>query len=153
MTWSLRVDQRSTLRVLQRKMLRMVLNARLRILPVASSDATSNTDASDHSSITSNLEPWVDFLRRTAHWTDDHLKTAGLSEWTVLWKRRKWQWAAKLLGEGPGKWSVKATLWQPLVHSNIPRGRRQARSKTNGNKISLTTSRGSYQKQGRVGTS
>ena len=31
--------------------------------------------------------------------------------------------------DGTGKWSVRATLWQPLVHSNALRGRRQARPK------------------------
>ena len=59
------------------------------ILPAGRSDAASSTDASDHSTNTSNLDPWVDFLKRTAQWTDQQLTNAGLSEWNVLWRKRK----------------------------------------------------------------
>ena len=82
-TWALRVDQQKRLAVLQRKMLRMVLNAKRRTLPASSSDASVSADTSDEGSDISNLEPWVDFLKRTAQWTDEQLKNAGLSQWTV----------------------------------------------------------------------
>jgi len=152
-TWSLRVDQQNRLRVLQRKMLRMVLNARRRILPADGSDAASSTDASDHSTNTSNLEPWVDFLRRTAQWTDQQLKDAGLSKSDVLWRKRKWQWAAKLLGEGLDKWGVKATLcfgshWYTQT-SRAAAGKHVP--KNDGSKTLWTTSKTSYQKLARVG--
>ena len=110
-------------------MLRMVLNSKRRTLRASSSDASDSADTSEQGSDTSNLEPWVDFLKRTAQWTDEQLQNAGLSQWTVLWKKKKWQWAGKLMKDGVDKWSVRATLWQPLVHSNAPRGRRQARPK------------------------
>ena len=44
-------------------------------------------------------------------------------------KRKKWVWAANLMEKGVAKWSAIATLWQPLLHSSVPRGRRQARPK------------------------
>ena len=128
-TWSLRIDQQRRLSVLQRKMLRMVLNARRRVICTGSSDASASADISDQDSDTSNLEPWVDFLRRTAQWTDEQLQKAGLSQWIVAWKKKKWQWAAKLMKDDADKWSVRATLWQPLLHSSAPRGRKQARPK------------------------
>ncbi len=107
----------------------MVLNAKRRTLHASISGASATTEAGDDESDTSYLEPWADFLRRTAQWTDQQLENAGLCQWTVLWKRKKWQWAAKLMESGAEKWSTRATLWQPLLHSCCPRGRKQARPK------------------------
>ena len=126
-TWSLRADQQRRLNVLQRKMLRMVLNAKRRTIHYSSTAPSVDTTKSDDGSDDSNLEPWADFLKRTARWTEEQLQNAGLSQWLVLWKRRKWQWAGKLVEEGADKWSTRAALWQPLTQSSAPRGRRQAR--------------------------
>ena len=41
----------------------------------------------------------------------------------------KRDWAAKLVESGVDKWSARATLWQSLLHSSVPCGRRQARPK------------------------
>ena len=68
-------------------------------------------------------------MRRTAQWTEQQLEKAGLKQWTVQWKARKWRWAAALLQSENSKWSAKATLWQPELHSSALRGRRQARPK------------------------
>ena len=126
-TWSLRVDQQRRLQVVQRKMLRMVLNSKRRTLP--GSNASDATEDSGSESDPTYLEPWVDFLKRTAQWTDQQLERAGLCQWTVQWKSRKWSWAAKLMEGNTDKWSTMATLWQPLLHSSVSRGRRQARPK------------------------
>ena len=124
-TWSLRIDQQRRLSSIQRKMPRMVLNAKRRVIHTDQAD--SSTDTSDHDSVSSTLEPWVEFLRRTARWIDEQLQKAGLSQWIVLWKRRKWQWAGQILRDNNDKWSRRAMLWQPWVHSKIVCGRRQAR--------------------------
>ena len=128
-SWSLRVDQHRRLHVLQRKMLRMVLNARRHTVHSSTSGASVSAEAADHESDASYLEPWSDFLRRTAQWTDQQLKDAGLSQWTVQAKRRKWKWAAQLMDNAANKWSAIATQWQPLLHSSHPRCRRPARPK------------------------
>ena len=126
-TWSLRVDQERRLKVSQRKMLRMVLNAKRRPAAADTGDDNGPDDESDYSEDVDTLEPWPDFLRRVAQWTEQQLANAGLSQWTVQWRRRKWRFASKLLDESHQKWSRDATLWQPFIHSSCPRGRRQAR--------------------------
>ena len=103
----------------------MVLCAKRRVLALTSSSDTENEDGSD----TDELEPWQDFLKRTAQWADRELEKANLHQWAVQWRRRKWKWAAGLLDENNNKWSAVATKWQPLIHSSCPCGRRQARPK------------------------
>ena len=81
-TWTLKVDQERRLGVLQRKMLRLVLNAKRR--PVVAT-TSSETDKDEEDSEADELEPWRDFLRRTAQWTDEELEKAKLKKWTVQW--------------------------------------------------------------------
>jgi hypothetical protein len=110
-------------------MLRMVLNAKRRVLHTDPTDDSEISNNSDTESETSFLEPWPEFLKRTAQWTDEQLAKSGLQQWVVQWKTRKWQGAAKQMEDGVDKWSSTATLWQPLVHSSSRLGRRQARPK------------------------
>ncbi len=90
---------------------------------------SSETDKEEEESEADELEPWQDFLKRTAQWTDEQLEKANLHQWTVQWRRRKWQWAAELFDKDNNKWSAVTTKWQPLLHSSCPCGRRQARPK------------------------
>ena len=96
-SWTLKVDQQRRLQVLQRKMLRMVLNVRRRTFGASADSNSVNTDTEDSESDSVLLEPWAEFLKRTAQWTQQQLENAGLSQWTAQWKRKKWQWAAKLV--------------------------------------------------------
>ena len=73
------------------------------------------------------LEPWPEFLKRTARWTEEQLKVAGQSEWLTTWRTRQWRWAHKLVTHEESKWSAIATHWNPLLHSDAPRRRAQAR--------------------------
>ena len=73
------------------------------------------------------LEPWHEFLRRTACWTEEQLKAAGQKEWLTIWRTRQWNWARKLVNEDSHKWSAIATKWQPPLHSRQPSGRLQSR--------------------------
>ena len=125
-TWTLRADQQRRLRVVQRKMLRMILNAKRRaVAPNSSSD----TDAEDEEDDAEVLEPWQDFLKRAAQWTDEQLEKASIQQWVVQWKKRKWKWAGRLFDAGNNKWSAVATRWQPQLHSRHLCGRRQSRPK------------------------
>ena len=128
-TWALKVDQERRLKVTQRKMLRMVLNAKRRTLIVDSGSEPSQEEASKQSEDQEILGPWPEFLQRTAQKMHEHLEKAGLSQWTMQWRTRKWRWAQKLLADTNNKWSRVATSWDPLLHSNYPRARRQARPK------------------------
>ena len=121
-TWTLKLDQQRRLRSVQRKMLRMVLNEKRMTLEATSSQSQEEDD--DEFNI---LEPWPEFLKRTARWTEEQLKKAGQSEWIQTWRRRQWKWACKLVTEDAEKWSCIATTWQPRFHSSLPCGRAQSR--------------------------
>ena len=125
-TWTLRTDQQRRLKTVQRKMLRMVLNAKRRPAATESSD---EPEADSIVSEVDELEPWNEYLKRTAQWTEEQLEKAGLHQWTAKWRQRKWSWASKVLGAEQDKWSTTATKWHPLLHSSRSCGRKQARPK------------------------
>ena len=126
-SWTLRVDQQRRLKTVQRKMVRMILNAKRRVLADSTSSETGSSNGVEEDGSSADLEPWQEFLERTAHWADEQLDNAGVNQWVTQWRRRKWKWAAKLMDVGNHKWSAAATTWQPLLHSSTPCGRRQAR--------------------------
>ena len=127
-TWTLRIDQQRRLRTVQRRMLRMVLNTKRARLVVVTSESSLSGDEEDIEEI-DTLEPWPEFLKRTAVWTEEQLKKARQGEWLDSWRKRQWIWACKLVSADAEKWSAIATTWQPLLHSSCPRGRAQARPK------------------------
>jgi len=75
------------------------------------------------------LEAWPTFLKRTAEKTDEQLEKAGLTEWNVQCRARKWKWAQQLFEQEYGKWSQVATLWQPQLHTARQTERKKARPK------------------------
>ena len=103
-TWTLRLDQQRRLQVLQRKMLRMVLNAKRRTITTSSS---SESDVPEDESEADNLEPWPEFLARSAGLAEEKLEDAGQEEWLDQWRRKQWRWAARLATSGKHKWAFK----------------------------------------------
>ena len=108
-------------------MLRMVLNVkRFKREGTAEHDKIPDQDEDE---VNDTLEPWPDFLKRTARWTEEQLKKAGQEEWLDTWRSRKWKWACKLMTHDTAKWSADCTLWQPYVHSKHLCRRARARPK------------------------
>lgn len=105
----------------------MVLNATRRAAKIESGSDSDTEDQSDQGDETDLLEPGPEFLMRVAQWMDEQLTKASLVQWTVQWKRRKWQWAHRLFGGRHDKWSRVAALWQPVPHSDCASGCRKAR--------------------------
>jgi len=127
--WTLRIDQQRRVRAVQRKMLRLVLNAkRQRVqLDGTSQESNDGIEAEEDEEQLLLLEPWPDFLWRTARWSEEHLKAAGQKEWLTIWRARQWNWATRLVNDDSQKWSATATQWQPPLHCRKPSGRLQAR--------------------------
>ena len=126
--WTLKLDQQRRLKTTQRKMLRLILNARRREISGSSSSSQSSSSESASTQIDSIvLEPWPEFLRRTARWAEEQLEKANLKDWLAQWKIRKWRWAGRLMTTDAHKWSAAATLWNPGKHSSRPCGHKQAR--------------------------
>ena len=128
--WTLRLDQQRRLRKVQRCMLRMVIGAKRRILKEfegASSESVSEEAGEDDDGDEALLEPWPDFLTRTARLAEEKLEDAGQAEWLELWRRRQWKWAARLVVSEQHIWACKTLLWDPVVHSRRPASRAQSR--------------------------
>ena len=110
--------------------MRMLLHAKRRTVTASSESSSEKTkEDEEKDEEEEELEPWKDFLKRTAQWAEEQLEKAQIQQWTVLWRKRKWQFAGKLLEASNEKWSAAATKWHPLIHSNYLCGRRQARPK------------------------
>ena len=101
----------------------MVLNTKRARVVVASSEDEKDMEEID------TLEPWPEFLKRTARWTEERLKKARQGEWLDSWRKRQWTWACQLVSADAEKWSAISTTWQPLLHPSRPPGRAQARPK------------------------
>ena len=133
--WTLTLDLQRRLQATQRKMLRLVLNARRRKLHTpedddSGSDVLSGTEEEGQiEEIEEVLEPWHEFLKRTARWSEEQLKRAALKEWLETWRSRQWKYAAELVTTHAFKWNNKALDWCPLIHNTKPRGRKAGRPK------------------------
>jgi hypothetical protein len=134
--WTLKKNQQNRLKTIQRKMLRMILGAKRKKMPNPVETESDRSNEEERPSSTSNsvemdedeiLEPWPDFLRRTARLVESKMEAAGLEEWLVTWRRRQWRFAGKLVRDNKHKWSYIALQWDPQLHSRARCGRAQGR--------------------------
>jgi hypothetical protein len=121
---TLKSDQQKRIRTTQRKMVRMVLCAKRRRIEASSGD--SDIAGSAHTDEHDEMEPWSEFLKRTAKDVEERLEAAGQEEWLVAWQRRRWRWASKVV-QNEKKWCYTALLWHPLLHTKQGGIRAQAR--------------------------
>ena len=90
--WVLRVDQQKRLIATQRKMLRMIINAKGRRLHEMSEGEQQDDHEHDQDNeVTVELEPWANFLKRTARWTEEQMMKSGQKEWQRFWRERQCQ--------------------------------------------------------------
>ena len=64
----------------------------------------------------SDLEPWVDWVRRVTHYMDDQMQKLCLDDWCVAWRRRVWRFAARVSLLPADRWACKAASWDPDDH-------------------------------------
>ena len=96
----LRTDHQQRLQTTQRKMLRLLLNAKRKRVINTDSEATAE-GGEDNEEEAVELEPWSEFLQRTARWAEDQLDAAGQAEWLQLWRKREEGRKKKEAGLGP----------------------------------------------------
>ena len=114
-TWILKQDQQKRLSTTQRKMVRAMLGAKRHAVISPSSSSSSAVSSGSHSIDDEELEPWPEFLKRTARMVDAQLQNTNLDDWYTLWRKRQWKWAGKLLQQSRYQWSYKAPFWEPAV--------------------------------------
>ena len=66
-------------------------------------------------------------MKRTARLVESKMAAAHLEDWIVLWRRRQFRWAGKVVRDDRHKWSYIALMWDPLLHGSSFCGRSQAR--------------------------
>ena len=67
------------------------------------------------------LEPFVDWLRRATHISEELAKKEGVQDWTAGQRARKWRLAGHTARRSDGRWSSKLLFWTPAGSRN--RGR------------------------------
>ena len=89
--WTLAKNLECQVRRTQRRMLRMILGSGRRT-------ATSENGSDE-------LEPWVDWVRRTTHEAEARLKKLNFDDWVTVHQRVKIEWAQKLATEDRHTWA------------------------------------------------
>ena len=97
--WTLTKNLECQVRRTQRRMLRMILGSGRRT-------ATSENGSDE-------LEPWVDWVRRTTHEAEARLKKLNLDDWVTVHQRVKIEWARKLATEDRHTWAFRLLAWEP----------------------------------------
>ena len=106
-TWALKKTMENKLHATWRRMLRYVFR----------------THRLKHVAPDSGPEPWVDYVRRTAHLVDDLAAKAGVESWVRTFRRRKWRFAGRLARVNDDRWSWKVLSWVPQSHRSWQRPR------------------------------
>ena len=127
----------------QRRMLRMMSGSGQRVINAsggaAEQDSAQSSGDSDVASCAekasmqadsrleyeySNLETWVDWIKRTINTAETLLHKHG-NDWVSRWRRRVWTWAHRVAGHARSRWTSRSLSWNPEL-SPFSRGRRQA---------------------------
>jgi len=137
-SWVLTKTTEQLLTRTQRRMLRMVLGSGRRRLVVetaatSSHDVDSQCDEQVNGETTSDedhLETWVDWLKRTTHYIEDHLAKLSIESWVHQARRRIWNWAQHVSSLSDDRWAKQLVIWKPDLHFDgmvLRHGRRRAR--------------------------
>ena len=115
-TWALSTELEHRLQKTQRQMLRMILKVPRRIIqacPDTQSDGTSDEDQDVIEESAENLEPWVDWIKRSTYEAERRMKELKLEDWVSLHRRRKWKWARRVAISELPNWGRRALTWEP----------------------------------------
>ena len=62
----------------------------------------------------SQLEPWVDWIRRVTHRAEEQAAKMKIESWTVRSRRQRWRWADRVVNKLPkDRWAVRSLEWDP----------------------------------------
>ena len=95
--WTLTQPLRQEIRTTQRRMLRMVLGSGRR--PMQGD--------------TGEVEPWVDWLKRTTRDIEKRLGELQIPEWLDTHRQTKLKWARQIVTRDEHTWAWRAMLWDP----------------------------------------
>ena len=95
--------------------------ARKTVRGPTSSEGSSGSEADTDSTAggESELENWVDWIRRATHTADQHARRAKVSDWVEEQRRRYFCWAGHIAKRKDCRWSRLVLDWIP------PEGKRK----------------------------
>jgi hypothetical protein len=59
------------------------------------------------------VEPWVEWMKRTTHEALDAIAKVGIPEWTEVQCRRAWRCAGHVMRRDDGRWTCRVLDWTP----------------------------------------
>ena len=78
--------------------------------------SSKSTQSPDVCSNVDELEPWVDWIRRSTHEAELQLRRLHIADWITIQRCRKWEWASRVARD-EHKWSHKVLNWDPQQHT------------------------------------
>ena len=125
-SWTMKVELENRLRRTQRQMLRMILASPRRVAPSNHGEQTAS-ESEDDDNFTKfmaalnkseeNLEPYVDWLRRSTHDAESRLAALKIEDWVTMQRRRQWKRIGTVARAPSHSWSAQAIWWDPLADS------------------------------------
>jgi hypothetical protein len=81
----------------------------------SSSSEDEGEDEPEHSDLEDKdtLEPWVEWVQRATHISEEQLRKARLEDWVTTARRRKFRWAGHVARQADNRWAHKALIWEP----------------------------------------
>eukprot|EP00973_Karenia_brevis_P018647 2557449-Karenia_brevis.AAC.1 len=105
-TWTMTLARERRLQSAQRRMMRLMLGSGRRVERQCAETQSDTTQSSDeqtkeeemHLEIPEiwELEPWVDWVRRTTHLAEKEMQKAGVQDWVSQQRHRKWMLAGHI---------------------------------------------------------
>ena len=68
-----------------------------------------------------NLEPWVDWIKRTTQHAEQQLGKLNINTWIHTIRTRKWRFLARVVQMPSNRWTKAALLWAPQSTSKTAR--------------------------------
>ena len=67
------------------------------------------------------LEDWVSYITRATHKIERESKEAGVADWIVEQRRRKWRWAGHVARMSGNRWTKLLLDWVPVGKRRVGR--------------------------------
>ena len=113
-TWVLTQELTDRARRVQRKMLRIVFGSRRRQFTEEGASRSTSSIASDSNSSSGehpDLEPWADWLQRTARKLEELCRKLHVRDWVEAHRNAASKWLGQLQ-EGKDSWARRALEWE-----------------------------------------
>ena len=77
------------------------------------SEEDSDTEAEEEEEEDEGLEPWETWMKRATRTAEEEMRKAGIDDWVVQQRKRKWRLAGHLARRTDGRWSTRFLAWTP----------------------------------------